>query len=67
MTLYRNPRPSVRTPAELVALRSKLGDGRRISQYEALRMCELEVWLTRKTNEAYDEWLATKEPSDAVA
>ena len=51
-------RPVVETPAELVALRVKLGDGRRLSQYEALRMCELERWLTARCHEAYDEWIA---------
>ncbi len=58
------PRPTVRTPAELVALRTKLASGSRLSQYEALRIVELEKWLTAKTNEAYDEWL--RETRDAV-
>jgi hypothetical protein len=58
MTVERPPRPVVRTPAELVALRTKLSEGGRLSQYEANRMGELERWVTAQCHEEYDRWLA---------
>ena len=54
-------RPVVSTPAELVALRTKLTEVRRLSQYEANRMGELERWVTAQCHDAYDQWIAETE------
>lgn len=35
-----------KTPADLTILRDKVAAGERITQAEALRMCELERWLS---------------------
>lgn len=34
------------TPADLTILRDKVARGERVTQAEALRMCELERWLS---------------------
>lgn len=54
-------RPVVPTPPELVALRTKLSDVGRLSQYEANRMGELERWVTARCHEEYDRWIAESE------
>lgn len=53
-------RPSVRVPAELTVLRDKVANGTRVSQYEALRICELEKWLTQETSRVLDAFARTE-------
>lgn len=60
MTSPAEGRPSVRVPAELTVLRDKVGSGARVSQYEALRICELEKWLTEETRRVVEAYERTK-------
>ena len=46
MAASNMPRVTTRTPADLTILRDKVARGDRITQAEALRICELERWLS---------------------
>lgn len=43
-----------RTPADLTILRNKVAAGERITQAEALRMIELERWLSWRIGQELD-------------